>query len=99
MKFKVLRGKHSEKNADNIPILYKQGDIVDSKSDLSKMNAPGMQPKFEKLDDGGVKASSGTAMPALNPSAPVPATSTTPSTTPQVSNSAPANIQEYHARL
>lgn len=99
MKFKVLRGKHSEKNAENIPILYKQGDIVDSKSDLSKLNAPGMQPKFEKVEDSGVKAKGGTAMPTLNPSAPMPATSTSPSTTPQVSNAAPANIHEYHAHL
>lgn len=43
MKFKVLRGKHAEGGK-----VYKQGDIVDSKSNLNKLNSPGAI-KFQQI--------------------------------------------------
>lgn len=49
-RFKVLRGKHVEDG-----VIYSPGQIVDSKSDLSKLNAPGAQ-KFEKLGEDPKKA-------------------------------------------
>lgn len=46
MRFRVLHGKHREGGRT-----YVRGEIVDSATDLSKLNAPGAV-KFEKLDVG-----------------------------------------------
>ena len=85
-KFRVLRGIHSEKGADGVSRVYRKDEVVDSKTDLSKMNAPGMQPKFEKVE-GGAKPSAGTAVPTAHPTAPA-------SSAP-----VPATLREYHDRL
>lgn len=45
-RFRVLVGKHHEGGRT-----YVRGEIVDSATDLSKMNAPGVAPKFERVDD------------------------------------------------
>jgi len=43
MKFKVLRGRHTEGG-----VMYQAGEVVDSSSDLNKHNSPGSR-KFEQL--------------------------------------------------
>ncbi len=50
-KFRVLAGKHIEgKTPDGRQRVYKTGDVVDSKTDLNKLNSPGAV-KFEKVDE------------------------------------------------
>lgn len=52
-RFKVLVGKHSEKDKDGVARVYKANtphDMVDSKSDLLKQNSPGST-KFELVTD------------------------------------------------
>lgn len=44
--YRVVAGVHSENGK-----VYKKGDIVDSKSDLSQMNHPPTSIKFEKVED------------------------------------------------
>lgn len=51
MKFKVLRGKHAEgRNPDGSQRVYQQGEVVDSVSDLSRLNSSGAV-KFERIDE------------------------------------------------
>lgn len=54
--FRVLQGRHSEGTTeDGKPCVYGKGlelgDVVRSKSDLSKLNGVGVSPKFEFLQD------------------------------------------------
>jgi len=61
MKFKVLRGQHSEGGET-----YRAGDVVDSASDLNRHNSPGAK-KFEQLEGGvaDVPSASPPATPAV----------------------------------
>ena len=59
MKFRVLRGSHSEGKYPvghpwaNKPITYDVGEVVDSASNLAKFNAEGpLGPKFQRIYDG-----------------------------------------------
>ena len=58
MKFRVLRGNHAEgKYPDGHPwagrsIIYENGEVVDSKTNLARFNNPGpLGPKFQRLYD------------------------------------------------
>lgn len=44
-RFRVVAGSHNEGG-----VTYRKGDIVDSKSDLSKLNSPGSL-KFQRAED------------------------------------------------
>ena len=48
MIFKLKKGvgKHTQNNADGIPIVYKAGDVIESDSDLARNFAN----KFERID-------------------------------------------------
>lgn len=66
MKFRVLAGKHAEKDKDGVSRVYVRGDIVDSKSDLTKLNAgPGAQ-KFAPVEEPSAKAAAGTPVAQLH---------------------------------
>lgn len=70
-KFRVLAGKHCEgKTPEGKPKVYVKGDVVDSKSDLSRLNPPGFPPKFERVEDDG--------RPSPAPAVPVQTLSPTP---------------------
>lgn len=45
-KFRILAGQHLEGKH-----LYRKGEVVETESNLLKFNAPGMSPKFEKVED------------------------------------------------
>lgn len=107
MKFKVLRGRHTEKDKFGISRTYgvggKDGDIVDSKSDLSKHNGlPPHTPKFEKVDEGTPIAPhllvdpsqpvAGGVPPVTSPSAP-------PKPVAQTPMNPPKDLAEYHQQL
>jgi len=50
-KFRVLQGLHIEgKNADGSQRVYRKGEIVDSATDLNKLNYPGSI-KFEQVSN------------------------------------------------
>ncbi len=59
-KFKLLAGKHVEGGKRYVP-----GNVIDSKSDLSKFNTPGYAPKFEEVPDS-TPASPGQALHTPN---------------------------------
>lgn len=64
-KFRVMRGIHAEGGK-----VYRQGEVVDSKTDLSKHNSPGAT-KFERVEEPGVKASPGVPVSKLHDAPPV----------------------------
>lgn len=70
MKFRVLAGKHAEKDKEGTLRVYSRGEVVDSKSDLSKLNSRGAE-KFEKIDEPSVKANPGTPAAQLHGRPPV----------------------------
>ncbi len=58
MKYRLLAGMHIEGNPNQTDpckpghdVVFRAGDIIDTKSDLLKFNCPGMPPKFERLHD------------------------------------------------
>ena len=60
-KFKVLHGSHSEgKNEDGTSRIYRRGDIVDSVTDLNKLNYSGST-KFEEIPE--IPKNPGTILP------------------------------------
>jgi hypothetical protein len=46
-KYLLLIGRHIG-DSDR---LYSAGDVIDTKADLLRFNAPGMQPKFQRVED------------------------------------------------
>lgn len=53
MKFRILRGKHNqgERHPDGRPVIYARNDVVESETDLCKLNAGMATKKFERVDD------------------------------------------------
>lgn len=68
MRFKILRGKHAQK-VDGKTVVYKAGEVIDSKVDLvAKFNSPNAV-KFERVDDA-AKPGPAAAVAAPTPQAP-----------------------------
>ncbi len=71
-RFRILAGKHQEGyNEDGSLKVYKKGEVVESKYDLTKLNPPDPKAwKFEPLDTGRGKGKSGSGIPTNLPAAP-----------------------------
>lgn len=50
-RFRILQGKHIEKNPEGKIVQYTQGETFVTNSDLRYLNAPGMSPKFLFISD------------------------------------------------
>lgn len=48
MKYQVLAGQHREGGKT-----YNKGDVVDSKTNLLRLNADGLDPKFRRVEEDG----------------------------------------------
>lgn len=84
MRFKVLSGKHAQKDKDGKVVVYRQGDIVETNSDLvAKFNSPNAV-KFERVEDG----------PTVQQR---PASAAQP--TPAQPSLAPRDVKEFHAAI
>ena len=49
-RFRLVAGRHAEKNAKGVLQTYKKGDVFESDSDLTRLNAPGAI-KFELVGE------------------------------------------------
>lgn len=50
-RFRLLQGKHIERNPEGKMVTYNEGDIFVTKSDLRSFNPAGMSPKFLFISD------------------------------------------------
>lgn len=77
--FKLLAGKHTQKESNGISKTYRPGDVIDSKHDLVKLfNSHPTTPKFERVDERTMRGDISSVVQTVTPSHVVQAASPSP---------------------
>lgn len=69
-RFKLLAGKHAAKDEEGLQKIYKKGDVIETDSDLSKLNSGPGYMKFERLYEEGESEDEGTVKSVATPTKP-----------------------------